>query len=131
VKHLEEMKTKGLPAPYVNQVELHIFLQQPELVEYCRENDILIEAYSPLAHGKNMDDPTVTKIAEKHHVSYALVMLRWCIEQGFIVLPKSAHPERVKQNIQVLDFELDDTDMEELKQLDKNLRTCWNPTFVP
>ena len=131
VKHLEEIKKKGLPTPYVNQVELHIFLQQPELVEYCRENDILIEAYSPLAHGKNMDDSTVSKIAVKHNVTYAQVMLRWCIEQGFIILPKSAHPERVKQNMQVLDFALDNKDLEELKQLDKNLRTCWNPTFVP
>jgi diketogulonate reductase-like aldo/keto reductase len=131
VKHLEEMKAKGLPAPYANQVELHVFLQQPELVEYCRQNDILIEAYSPLAHGKNMDDPTVSKIAVKHNVSYAQVMLRWCIEQGFIILPKSAHPERVKQNMQVLDFSLDGEDMEELKKLDKNMRTCWNPTFVP
>lgn len=131
VKHLEEMKAKGLPAPYVNQVELHVFLQQPELVEYCRENGILIEAYSPLAHGKNMDDPTVSEIAAKHGVSYALIMLRWCIEQGFIILPKSAHPERVRQNIQVLDFSLDNDDLEKLSKLDKNLRTCWNPTFVP
>lgn len=131
IRHLEEMKTKGLPAPYANQVELHVFLQQPELVDYCRENDILIEAYSPLAHGKNMDDPTVSEIAAKHNVNYALVMLRWCVEQGFIILPKSAHAERVKQNMQVLDFELDEADMERLKALDKNLRTCWNPTFVP
>jgi diketogulonate reductase-like aldo/keto reductase len=131
VRHLEEMKDKGLPVPYLNQVELHVFLQQPELVEYCRKEGILIEAYSPLAHGKNMDDPIVSKIASKHNVSYALVMLRWCIEQGFIILPKSSHAERVKQNMQVLDFQLDEQDMNELGKLDKNLRTCWNPTFVP
>lgn len=131
VRHLEEMKDKGLPTPYVNQIELHVFLQQPELVNYCRQNGILVEAYSPLAHGKNMDDPIVSKIADKHNVSYALVMLRWCIEQGFIILPKSSHPERVKQNLQVLNFTLDEEDLEELSKLDKNLRTCWNPTFVP
>jgi diketogulonate reductase-like aldo/keto reductase len=131
VRHLEEMKDKGLPTPYINQVELHVFLQQPELVEYCRQNGILIEAYSPLAHGKNMDDPIVSNIADKHRVSYALIMLRWCVEQGFIILPKSSHAERVKQNLQVLNFTLDDEDLEQLSKLDKNLRTCWNPTFVP
>lgn len=131
IRHLEELKQQGLPAPYVNQVELHVFLQQPELVTYCNDNGIKIEAYSPLAHGKEMDNEVITNIAKKHNMTYAQVMLRWCIEQGFIILPKSVNPDRIQQNKQVLDFTLTDADMNELKQLDKNMRTCWNPTFVP
>ncbi len=131
IRHLEEIKQQGLPKPYINQVELHVFLQQPELVNYCNDNGILLEAYSPLAHGKEMDNPVIERIAKHHQVSYALVMLRWCIEQGFIILPKSVKPDRIRQNKQVLDFELTDEDHRGLKQLDKNMRTCWNPTFVP
>ncbi len=131
IRHLEEIKEQALPLPYVNQVELHVFLQQPELVAYCKDNGIIVEAYSPLAHGKEMDNPVIADIAKQHDVSYALVLLRWCTEQGFIILPKSVSPDRIRQNKQVLDFSLTEDDMLALKQLDKNMRTCWNPTFVP
>ncbi len=131
IRHLEEIKQQGLPLPYVNQVELHVFLQQPNLVTYCKSNYIILEAYSPLAHGKEMDNPVITNIAKQHGVSYAQVMLRWCAEQGFIVLPKSTSPERISQNMKTLDFTLTPDDLKKLKQLDKNMRTCWNPTFVP
>ncbi|MEO5691423.1 MAG: aldo/keto reductase [Candidatus Saccharimonadales bacterium] len=131
IRHLKELKQQGLPTPHVNQVELHLFLQQPELVDYCNDNQIILEAYSPLAHGKEMNNPIITNIAKQHGVSYAQVMLRWCIEQGFIILPKSVNPDRIRQNKQVLDFSLTPDDLLELKKLDKNMRTCWNPTFVP
>lgn len=131
INHLEEMKQYAKLLPQVNQVELHVFLQQPELIKYCRENKIVLEAYSPLAHGKVMDNPTVQKVADKHKKSYAQVMLRWCLEKDLVVLPKSVTPERIKQNIDILDFKLDSADMKQLAGLDQNLRTCWNPTLVP
>ena len=131
IRHLEEMKDYAKIIPQVNQVELHVFLQQPELVEYCSENDITLEAYSPLAHAKDMDNEVIDSIAKKHHKTYAQVMLRWCIEKGLVVLPKSVTPKRIKQNIDVFDFSLDESDMKKLARLDKNLRTCWNPTLVP
>jgi diketogulonate reductase-like aldo/keto reductase len=131
VRHLEEMKKYSNITPAVNQVELHVFLQQPELVEYCQEHGIVIEAYSPLAHGQVMDEPVIQQIAKKHQKSYAQIMLRWCIEKGFVILPKSITPARIKENIAIFDFKLDDDDMKELKKLDRGLRTCWNPTLVP
>lgn len=131
VKHLEEMKLYATEMPVVNQVELHVFLQQPELLEYCREHGIVVEAYSPLAHGKKMDDPTILAVAQKQHKSYAQIMLRWCIQKGLVVLPKSITPERVQQNIDIFDFTLDDEDMHRLAQLDQDYRTCWSPVHVP
>lgn len=131
VKHLEEMKEYAKQMPMVNQVELHVFLQQPELLEYCRAHDIAVEAYSPLAHGKAMDDPVVMEIARKHGKDYAQIMLRWCIEKGLVVLPKSVTPMRVQSNIDIFDFKLDETDMQQLAKADRDLRTCWDPTHIP
>ncbi|MDL2362942.1 MAG: aldo/keto reductase [Patescibacteria group bacterium] len=131
VRHLEEMKKYATITPAVNQVELHVFLQQPELVEYCRQEGIKIEAYSPLAHGKVMDDPTITEIAEKHGKSYARIMLRWCIEQDAVVLAKSITPSRIIENLQLFDFAFDDEDKAALQTLDRDLRTCWSPVHVP
>lgn len=131
VKHLEEMKVYASEMPAVNQVELHVFLQQPELVEYCQKEGIVVEAYSPLAHGKRMDDPTIIAVAQKHHKTYAQIMLRWCVQKGVVVLPKSVTPERIRQNIDLYNFELDAEDMHRLTQLDQNLRTCWDPTRIP
>lgn len=131
IRHLEEMKDYAKELPVVNQVELHVFLQQPELLGYCKEHGIAVEAYSPLAHGRVMDDPVVTNIATKYHKTYAQIMLRWCIERGLIVLPKSVTPERVQQNIDIFDFKLDADDMQQLSGLDRNLRTCWSPVHIP
>ncbi len=130
IKHLEELLSECSIKPAVNQVELHIFLQQPELVEYCEENDILLEAYSPLAHGYKLNDTTIAEIAKKHSKSYSQIMIRWCLDRGFVVFPKSSHESHIKENIDVFDFELDETDMAKLKKLDEGLRTCWDPTNV-
>lgn len=131
VKHLEELLSECSIRPAVNQVELHVFLQQPELVEYCKKNNIVLEAYSPLAHGYDMKNSAIAEIAKKHKKSYAQIMIKWCLDQGFVVLPKSVHADRIKQNIDVFDFELDQEDMKNLAGLDSDLRTCWDPTRVP
>jgi diketogulonate reductase-like aldo/keto reductase len=130
VKHLKELLANCDVVPAVNQVELHVYLQQPELVEYCREQGIVLEAYSPLAHGYGMDNPVLQKLADKYDKTTAQIMLRWCVEQGAIVLPKSKQADRVLSNIDIFDFKLDDTDMAELKGLDSDHRTCWDPTHV-
>lgn len=131
IRHLEEMKDYASVVPAINQVELHVFLQQPELVKYCREQGIVIEAYSPLAHSKEMDNEVVAGIAEKHGKSYAQIMLRWLIEQKFVILPKSVTPSRIQENLDVFDFELDKDDLAALTGCEKNLRTCWSPVHVP
>jgi diketogulonate reductase-like aldo/keto reductase len=130
VSHLEELLSECKIRPAVNQVELHVYLQQPELVEYCNQQGIVIEAYSPLAHGYGMDNPTLVKIAGKYNKTPAQIMLRWCVEQNMVILPKSKTPERVQSNIDIFDFNLDEGDMNELKTLDSNHRTCWDPTHI-
>lgn len=131
VRHLEELLSECTIKPTVNQVELHVFLQQPELLEFCKKHDIAVEAYSPLAHGHGLNNPVLQEIASNYNKSTAQIMLRWCIEQGLIVLPKSTHQNRIAENISLFDFSLDETDMTKLKGLNKNFRTCWDPTHVP
>ena len=130
ITHLKELLAECSVPPAVNQVELHVFLQQPELVKFCQDNNIVVEAYSPLAHGEGMDNPVLVELAKKHHKTAAQIMIRWCIEVGTVPLPKSETPERIKQNIEVFDFELDKDDMAKLATLNSNLRTAWDPTHV-
>lgn len=131
IRHLEGLLKHCEIKPAVNQVELHVFLQQPELLEYCRQKEIVVEAYSPLAHGQGIEDPELIRIGNKYGKTPAQVMLRWCVEVGTVPLPKSVTPERIKQNIEIFDFKLDETDMRDIEKLDKDLRTCWDPTYTP
>ncbi|GHU07076.1 2,5-diketo-D-gluconic acid reductase [Alphaproteobacteria bacterium] len=131
IRHLKEMKTYAKVTPAVNQVELHVFLQQPELLDYCKQAGIAVEAYSPLAHGAQMKNPAIRQIAERHNKTYAQIMLRWCIEKGLIVLPKSVMPERIRENFDVFDFSLDADDTKKLTGLDRDFRTCWDPETDP
>ncbi len=130
IRHLQELLAECTIPPAVNQVELHVFLQQPELVKFCHDHHIVVEAYSPLAHGEGLDNPVLTKIAAKHGKTPAQIMIRWCLEIGTIPLPKSTHPDRIKSNFEVSNFKLDTSDHAALKTLEQNLRTCWDPTHV-
>jgi diketogulonate reductase-like aldo/keto reductase len=131
IRHLEEIENYANVMPAINQVELHVFLQQPGLIQYCDDHDIAVEAYSPLAHAKAMDNDAIAAIAKKHGKTYAQVMLRWCIERGLVVIPKSVTPKRIQENITIFDFKLDDEDMKMLTAQDQDMRTCWSPVHVP
>ncbi|MFN8015801.1 MAG: aldo/keto reductase [Acidimicrobiia bacterium] len=130
VKHLEELLNKCEIKPAVNQVEIHVFLQQKELRDYCAENNIIIEAYSPLAHGNGLDDPVLIEIGKQYGKSSAQVMIRWCAQMGMVVLPKSVTQNRINENIDIYDFELSIEDLEKIASLEKDFRTCWDPTNV-
>ncbi|MEO7364635.1 MAG: aldo/keto reductase [Candidatus Saccharimonadales bacterium] len=131
IKHLEEMKDYAETMPHVNQVELHVFLQQPELLQYCRQNGIVVEAYSPLAHAKANDESVIQEIAAAHGKTYAQIMLRWCVEQGLVVIPKSITPSRIQENAEIFSFKLTPADLEKLATLDRDFRTCWSPVHIP
>lgn len=131
IRHLEEMQQYAHEMPVVNQVELHVFLQQPELIDFCNKHNIQVEAYSPLARSSIMDNPEIIKLAKKYSKTYAQIMLRFLIELDLIVIPKSITPARIKENIDIFDFKIDRQDMNLLKKLNSNHRTCWNPTLVP
>lgn len=131
INHLNQLQQYCEQLPSVNQVEMHIFLQQHELKEYCDQKGIVIEAYSPLAHAKDMDNDTILQLATKYHKSYAQVMLSWAQQQGVVIIPKSASPNRIAENIDIFDFKLNSNDLRLLSQQNRNLRTCWNPELVP
>ncbi|MDQ3123102.1 MAG: aldo/keto reductase [bacterium] len=131
IRHLKQLMSNSVIKPAVNQVELHVYLQQPELLEFCEDNGIVVQAYSPLAHGKGMDNETLQMIADKHGKTPAQIMLRWCVEVGTVPLPKSSTSERINENIEIFDFELDIEDIQKLQQLDQDMHTCWDPTRTP
>lgn len=127
-EHLAELITHSDTKPAVNQVEFHPFLNQKMLLEYCHEQSIILEAYSPLAHGKRMQDTTLERIATKYNKSIVQVMLRWSIQLGNVVIPKSTTVENMNDNLDIFDFVLDKTDMLQIEELNENFRTCWDPT---
>jgi 2,5-diketo-D-gluconate reductase A len=104
--------------PAVNQVELHPEYQQRDLRDYHRQHRIQLESYSPLGSGAVLDNPTIAGIARKHGKSPAQVIIRWHIQEGLVVIPKSVTPQRIRQNLQVFDFALDDEDMQQIARLD-------------
>ena len=115
IRHLENLKSyaKVWP-PAVNQLELHPWLQQREVVEYCQKNGIVVEAYCPLVRNQKANDPTLNEVAKKHGKTTAQVLVRYCIEKGWSPLPKSDNPGRIAQNADVFDFALGKDDMEKL-----------------
>ena len=125
---LEELIRDARVKPAVNQIESHPLLPNTELVRWCQSNDIAVTAYSPLAQGGAVfTDPTVTSIADKHGVTPAQVLLRWNVERGVVVIPKSVTPKRIAQNAEVFGFGLDDDDMRRMESLDANVTTTPSP----
>lgn len=111
--HLEPlMKTEV--KPMVNQIEFHPGFLQEETVKYCKDNDILVEAWSPLGNGRVLKDPVLAEIADKYNKSVAQICIRWCIQHDVLPLPKSVTPSRIRENYKVYDFVITDEDMERI-----------------
>ncbi|MFF2077202.1 aldo/keto reductase [Kitasatospora sp. NPDC058162] len=125
--HLRRLLETSDLVPAVNQVELHPGLQQSELRAFHTAHGIATEAWSPLAQGAVLDDPAVTAIAERTGKSPAQVVLRWHLQLGNIVIPKSVTPARIRQNLDVLDFDLSAQDMAAIAATDRDLRTGPHP----
>ncbi|MFD8321104.1 aldo/keto reductase [Kitasatospora purpeofusca] len=125
--HLRHLLDHSGLVPAVNQVELHPGLQQAELRAFHAEHGIATEAWSPLAQGAVLDDPAVTAIAARTGRTPAQVVLRWHLQLGNIVIPKSVTPDRIRQNLDVLDFELTDEEMAAVAATDRDLRTGPHP----
>lgn len=145
VHHLEELiaDSRTTVVPAVNQVEIHLFLQRSELVSACRDRwDIAVEAYSPLAKARRFGDvPQAIKMLRSAETGEALpdngsskyptaaqIMLRWGLQKGFIILPKSVNPKRIAENADVFDWELASDTMTQLQSLDDGFNTGWDPT---
>ncbi|MGC4857768.1 aldo/keto reductase [Micromonospora sp. NRRL B-16802] len=119
VPHLERLAAETSVVPAVNQIEAHPYFGNEEVRAYDREHNILTEAWSPIAQGKVLGDPTVVDIAEQLGRTPAQVVLRWHVQRGDIVFPKSTTPKRIEENFQIFDFQLDDAAMERITELDK------------
>ena len=119
VGHLERLASETDTVPAVNQIEVHPYLTNEAVRDYGREHGIVTEAWSPLAKGGVLEDPAITQIAEKAGKTPAQVVLRWHIQRGDIVFPKSVTPSRMEDNFDLFDFELDPSDMEEITALDR------------
>ncbi|MEU7907883.1 aldo/keto reductase [Actinoplanes sp. NPDC049118] len=153
-KHIEELKTAGLPTPDANQIELHPWSQKPDLVRYLNDNEVTPIAYSSLvplstwrtAEGQDsaktdqmkadgeQADALFKVMAEKCGVSEAQILLRWAVQQGYPVLPKSTNPERIRKNADIFGFSLDHEDMAAIEKMDRGDGVAWpmgDPTKAP
>ncbi|AZS89456.1 aldo/keto reductase [Streptomyces griseoviridis] len=125
--HLRRLLESSDVVPAVNQIEVHPYLTQDEVRAFGAEHDIATEAWSPIAQGKVLDDPTINRIADRVGKSAAQVTLRWHIQRGDIVFPKSVTKKRVEENFDLFDFELTDGDIGEISALNRNERTGPDP----
>jgi 2,5-diketo-D-gluconate reductase A len=125
--HINRLHNDCDVVPAVNQIEVHPYLTQNEVRDFCAERQIAIEAWSPIAQGKVLDDPTIGEIASRHGKTPAQVVLRWHIERGDIVFPKSVNPKRMKENIDIFDFELGPDDVGAITDLNRDERTGPDP----
>ncbi|MCU9602135.1 aldo/keto reductase [Pallidibacillus thermolactis] len=125
--HLQTLMEHSEEKPVINQVELHPYFQQKELREFCKQHDIVVEAWSPLGRGQVLDDPVLAEIGKKYGKTPAQVTLRWHLQNDIVIIPKSVTPSRIKENADIFDFELTAEDMEQIDQLDKNTRLFKDP----
>ena len=129
VRHIDELLAYASVPPSVNQIELSPFLyrSRKDTVRRCAEEGIAVEAYSPLTKGRRLDDATVARIAAEVGRTSAQVLIRWSLQKGFVVLPRSSNAGRIAGNAAVFDFTLDDAQIAALDALDEGLTTGWDP----
>jgi methylglyoxal/glyoxal reductase len=156
IRHLTELLADTKTVPAVNQVEFHPYLYQRELLDFCAARGIVVEAYSPLTKGARLKDPQLVAVAKKYATagakpaatksrlplvdmlsrrpeskSTAQILIRWALQHGLAVIPKSADRKRIFENADVFDFEIAEEDMQHLDRFNEDLRTCWDPTNAP
>jgi methylglyoxal/glyoxal reductase len=132
IRHLEEIAAHSKLLPAVNQVEFHPFVFEQELLAYCQEHGIRLEAYSPLTRNRRLDDPTIAAVAKAVGRTPAQVLIRWGLQHEVVEIPKSVHRERIRENARVFDFSLTSSQMRELDGLrDRRRITQWDPSQIP
>lgn len=127
IRHLEELRRVSGIVPAVNQIECHPLCYPKELLEYCQSNGIQVQAYAPLARGAYLDNDILCVLGTKYAHTPAQVGLRWAIQKGISVIPKSTHPERIASNARIFDFTIDQEDMDLLDTLNQNYHSASIP----
>ena len=120
--HLEDLMNGSNEKPVINQIECHPRLSQEKLKAFCQEENIAVEAWSPIAQGRVLDEPALKQIAEKHGKSSAQVILRWHLQNDVVIIPKSVHANRIKENADLFNFELSSDEMNKINDLNQNER---------
>ena len=129
-KHLKELLVKDSEHPVVNQIELSPFLQQEHIYSFCQKENIHLTGYCPLARGERFTDPKLCQLSTETNKSAAQLMIRWALQRGHTVIPKSVSPERIRENANVFDFNLTEDQMNMLDSLDQDLRFCPDPLEI-
>lgn len=127
IRHLEELSTVSDVVPAVNQIEFHPYWYQKDLVEYCQSHGIVVQAYAPLARGAYLDDDVICVLATKYNKTPAQIGLRWILQKGVAVIPKSTQEERIISNGEIFDFEIEPEDVAIIDTLNRNLRSASVP----
>jgi diketogulonate reductase-like aldo/keto reductase len=127
VHHLDDLLPNTQAVPTVNQIEFHPCLVQPDLLAYCQDHKIQVQAWSPLMVGQILSEPAVQKLADKHQKTPAQIVLRWDLQHQVVTIPKSVHANRLAENTQIFDFELSEASMNTLDALDEGKRVGPHP----
>ena len=130
-KHLNEILINADFSPTVNQIEMSPFLHQQEISSFCKKENIHLTGYCPLARGTRFNNPLLCRVAEETNKTAAQVMIRWAIQNGNTVIPKSVRPKRIEENADVFDFELREDQIKILDELEEGLRFCPDPLLLP
>ncbi|KAL4172600.1 hypothetical protein KRP22_007764 [Phytophthora ramorum] len=125
--HIDKLMKTATVKPAVNQIELHPWLTRPETVQYCKQHDIIVEAYSPLVKAFKMKDPTLNEVANEVGASPAQVLVAFCLANDIIPLPKSIHAQRQKDNLEAINVKLSSAQVARLAALDEYFVTDWDP----
>lgn len=125
--HIDDLMQTAEIKPMVDQIEYHPGLTQPDCVDYCKKNGIVVEAWSPLGRGKVLQDPDLASVAERHHKTPAQVVIRWVMQKGVVALVKSTHENRIRENFDVFDFELSEEDMKLIDAIKSTARIGAEP----
>lgn len=128
IEYLQDLLAHSTIKPVLNQVELHPKLSQKELIAYCKEHDIQVQAWSPIARGAVLNEPLIVELAKKYKKSTAQIILRWHLQNDVLIIPKSTNKERLKSNASIFDFELLKEDMQKIDALNENKRFGADPT---
>jgi methylglyoxal/glyoxal reductase len=131
VDHLEELLGHAKVPPAVNQIELHPWCQQSDVVAFCNAHKIAVVAYSPLTKGMRLGDPGLATSARELRRTPAQILLRWSLQKGFVTIPKSAKKERIIENAAIFDFSLDAEQMARLDRLNQEQHVTWDPRSEP
>ena len=128
--HLDDLLTDAEITPMINQVELHPQFPQEALRNYCAKKGILIEAWGSLMQGQIFDKEAIKEIAQKHNKTVSQIGIRWALQNGVVTIPKSTHEQRIKDNLNVFDFELDNEDMKKIAELNTGIRIGRDPDNI-